>query len=62
MIVAYKLFKTEAEARAHCNALNVDASEGIRFIVEKQIGGEYWIIVKQQERKVWSFAEFVQEI
>jgi hypothetical protein len=36
--------------------------EGIRFIVEKQIGGEYWVIVKQQERKVWSFAEFVQEI
>jgi hypothetical protein len=60
--LAYRLFKTEAEAQAQCDALNAKAKRGIRFLVEKQSGGEHWVIVKQQERKEWFFAAYVQEL
>jgi hypothetical protein len=61
MTVAHKLFKTEAEAQEQSDALNAEASEGVRFIVEKAIGGHSWIIVKQQECKAWAFAGYLQD-
>jgi hypothetical protein len=59
--VSYKLFPTEAEAQEKCAALNAEASEGFRFVVDKEIGGQRWVIVKQQERQAWSFVGFLQE-
>jgi hypothetical protein len=59
--VGYKLFKTEAEAQEQSDALNAEASQGVRFIVERAIGGHGWIIVKQQECKAWAFAGYFQE-
>ena len=60
--MAYKLFETQAEAQGQCDSLNAQAVQGIRFLVEKPIGGDYWVIVKQQERKEWFFAGYVQEL
>jgi len=59
--MAYKLFNTEAEAQEKCAALNAEAGAGFRFIVDKEIGGRRWTIVRQQECKAWSFASFLQE-
>jgi hypothetical protein len=59
--VSYKQFKTEAQAQEKCNALNAEASQGVRFVVDKEIGGQRWVIVKQQECKTWSFAGFLQD-
>jgi hypothetical protein len=42
-------------------ALNAEVAEGFRFIVEKPIGGQSWVIAKQQERRAWSFVGFLQE-
>jgi hypothetical protein len=30
--------------------------------VEKPIGGDYWVIMRQQERQDWFFAGYVQEL
>jgi hypothetical protein len=59
--VSYKLFKTEAQAQEKCDALNADSGKDIRFIVHQEIGGQRWVIVKQQECKKWSFVGFLQE-
>jgi hypothetical protein len=59
--MSYKLFSTEAEAQEKCAALNAEAGEGFRFIVDKEIGGQRWVIVRQQERQAWSFAGFLQD-
>jgi|HubBroStandDraft_6_1064221.scaffolds.fasta_scaffold4477458_1 hypothetical protein len=59
--MSYKLFATEAEAQERCAALNAEAGGGFRFVVDKAIGGQHWVIVKQQECKAWSFAGFLQE-
>jgi hypothetical protein len=59
--MSYKLFATNAEAQEKCAALNAEAGESFRFVVNKAVGGQHWIIVKQQERKTWSFAGFYQD-
>jgi hypothetical protein len=61
MTVGYKPFKTEAEAQEQSGALNAEAGQGVRFIVERAIGGHGWVIVKQQECKAWAFAGYLQE-
>ena len=43
--MAYKLFKTEAEAQEQYDALNTKPAQGFRFIVEKQPSGQHWAIV-----------------
>jgi hypothetical protein len=61
MTVGYKLFNAEAEAQEQSDALNAEASQGVRFIVERAIGGHGWIIVKQLKCKTWAFAGYLQE-
>jgi hypothetical protein len=60
-MLSYKLFNTEAKAQERCDALNAEVNGGVRFVVDKEIGGQRWVIVKQQECQTWSFAGFLQE-